>query len=377
MFFHIFKYRLKKLLRTKEMIFWTLAFPLMLAFFFNLAFANLDSSEGFEPIDVAFVSEKDAQASFFKDVIHDVSQGEDRLFNLSEVSLKKAQALLKDGAIKGYMKENMTMELYVKESGFSQNIMRLFLDNLNQTSAVVNQVMMENPEAMEAIINSLSNPREYIQEVQTSTALPSQILNYFYSLIAMSCMYGAFFGSDEVTDIQANISDRAARINLAPIHKMKAFLASSLASYLILVINMLILLLFLRFVLNIDFGARALLVVLTTLIGSLVGITFGSFISSLIKKGENIKVSIIVAVSMTGSFLAGMMYAQMKYIVQANVPLLSYLNPVNLITDSFYSLYYFESLNRYFLNIGILLIMACIFSFGTYLVLRRRKYASI
>lgn len=377
MFFHIFKYRLKKLLRTKEMIFWTLAFPLMLAFFFNLAFANLDSSEGFEPIDVAFVSEKDAQASFFKDVIHDVSQGEDRLFNLSEVSLEKAQALLKDGAIKGYMKENMTMELYVKESGFSQNIMRLFLDNLNQTSAVVNQVMMENPEAMEAIINSLSNPREYIQEVQTSTALPSQILNYFYSLIAMSCMYGAFFGSDEVTDIQANISDRAARINLAPIHKMKAFLASSLASYLILVINMLILLLFLRFVLNIDFGARALLVVLTTLIGSLVGITFGSFISSLIKKGENIKVSIIVAVSMTGSFLAGMMYAQMKYIVQANVPLLSYLNPVNLITDSFYSLYYFESLNRYFLNIGILLIMACIFSFGTYLVLRRRKYASI
>lgn len=377
MFFHIFKYRLKKLLRTKEMIFWTLAFPLMLAFFFNLAFANLDSSEGFEPMDVAFVSEKDAQASFFKDVIHDVSQGEDRLFNLSEVSLEKAQALLKDGAIKGYMKENMTMELYVKESGFSQNIMRLFLDNLNQTSAVVNQVMMENPEAMEAIINSLSNPREYIKEAQTSTALPSQILNYFYSLIAMSCMYGAFFGSDEVTDIQANISDRAARINLAPIHKMKAFLASSLASYLILVINMLILLLFLRFVLNIDFGARALLVVLTTLIGSLVGITFGSFISSLIKKGENIKVSIIVAVSMTGSFLAGMMYAQMKYIVQANVPLLSYLNPVNLITDSFYSLYYFESLNRYFLNIGILLIMACIFSFGTYLVLRRRKYASI
>ena len=36
MFFHIFTYRLKKLLRTKEMIFWTLAFPILLGTFFNL-----------------------------------------------------------------------------------------------------------------------------------------------------------------------------------------------------------------------------------------------------------------------------------------------------------------------------------------------------
>lgn len=190
-------------------------------------------------------------------------------------------------------------------------------------------------------------------------------------------MYGAFFGTDEVTDIQANISDRAARINVAPVHKLKAFIASSLASYLVLMVNMSILLLFLRFVLGIDFGNRVLLIVLTTFVGSMTGISFGAFISSLVKKGENLKVSIIITVSMTGSFLAGMMYAQMKYIVYDKAPLLAYINPVNLITDSFYSLYYFEDLSRYFMNILILMFMTIVFSLGTYLVLRRRKYASL
>lgn len=378
MFNHIFKYRFKKLIRTKEMIFWTLAFPLMLAFFFNLAFSNLDSSEGFDPVDAALVTnEPSTQNEFFREVLKEVSTGEDRLFNLRETSLDEAKALLAEGTIKGYMIEDSPVKLHVKESGLSQNIMRLFLDKVNQTSAAITEVMRSNPESMALVMTSLSDPREYTLEVNSGTAPPSQILNYFYTLIAMACMYGAFFGSDEVTDIQANITDRAARINLAPVHKMKAFVASSLASYLVLLVNMSILLLFLRFVLGIEFGDRVILVILTVIVGSLTGLTFGAFISSLIKKGENIKVAMIVGVSMAGSFLAGMMYDQMKYIIKANAPILAYLNPVNLITDSFYALYYYDSLDRYFLNMGLLSLMIGVFSLGTYLVLRRQKYASI
>jgi len=82
-------------------------------------------------------------------------------------------------------------------------------------------------------------------------------------------------------------------------------------------------------------------------------------------------------VTMCGSFLAGMMYAQMKYIVYDKAPILAYLNPVNLITDSFYSLYYFTDMGRYFLNLAILMVMTVLFGLGTYYVLRRRRYASI
>jgi len=66
---------------------------------------------------------------------------------------------------------------------------------------------------------------------------------------------------------------------------------------------MLILLLFVRFVLGIDFGSKSALVVLTTIVGSLTGASFGAFISALVKKGENLKVAIIITVSTAGSFL--------------------------------------------------------------------------
>ena len=39
-------------------IFWTLVFPLALATFFNLAFANLTASEEFETVKVALVEEQ-------------------------------------------------------------------------------------------------------------------------------------------------------------------------------------------------------------------------------------------------------------------------------------------------------------------------------
>jgi ABC-2 type transport system permease protein len=89
------------------------------------------------------------------------------------------------------------------------------------------------------------------------------------------------------------------------------------------------------------------------------------------------KVGIIISISMTGSFLAGMMYQGMKYIVAKNVPVLSWLNPINLLTDAFYCLYYYDGFSRYFLNILALSIFIVVFCLGVYLIIRRRKYASL
>jgi ABC-2 type transport system permease protein len=80
---------------------------------------------------------------------------------------------------------------------------------------------------------------------------------------------------------------------------------------------------------------------------------------------------------MVGSFLSGMMFVDMKYLVIKKAPILSYINPVNLLTDSFYSLYYYDSLDRYYMNIGLLLIMVVVLGVASYLGLRRKTYASI
>jgi len=149
------------------------------------------------------------------------------------------------------------------------------------------------------------------------------------------------------------------------------------ASVLIHLAEMFILLLFLRYVLRVDFGSKSVYVVITTITGSLTGLSFGAFISALVKKSEGIKIAILVGGTMTGSFLSGMMYLEMKYIVSQHVPLLAYINPVNLLTDAFYSLYYYDTMSRYLLNIGILGFFIVLFCACTYFIIRRRKYASL
>jgi ABC-2 type transport system permease protein len=67
----------------------------------------------------------------------------------------------------------------------------------------------------------------------------------------------------------------------------------------------------------------------------------------------------------------------MKYIVSTNVPILGYLNPVNLIADSFYSLYYYNTHTQYFKDLALLCVFTAGFSIITYFVIRRQKYASL
>ncbi|NLN06576.1 MAG: ABC transporter permease [Firmicutes bacterium] len=375
---HIFLYRLKCLLRDKETIFWTLLFPLVLAVFFKLVLGNVDRGEIFQVIDLAVVDNAAYRNDrFFQQVLAEVSSGDDRLFNVTVTTAEQAEQLLQNNEVAGYLVVAKQPRLVVSRSGFAQNIIKSFLDIFLQSATAAEDILQHNPAYAAQLFQELAERRHYVREVSGTAAEPDTVLNYFYTLIAMACFYGGFLGMREITDIEANISPLAARINISPVHKLKAFLSSLSASLLIHLAEMFILLLFLRFALQIAFGEKSFYVVLTTVLGSVAGVSFGALVSAMVKKGENIKVAIMLGVTMTGSFLAGMMFQNMKYIIARHLPVLSYLNPVNLLTDAYYSLYYYDTYSRYALNMGILGIFIIIFCTGTYLIIRRRKYASL
>lgn len=378
MFGHIFVYRLKCLLRDKVTIFWTMMFPLILAILFQLALSNIGSGEAFQAIDIAVVDDvKYKNDGYLGNALEEASKGEERLFNLKATSEDEAKKLLGEGLIKGYIEAGSPINLVVKESGLSQNIIKSFIDNYTQTVSAVSTIISSNPAKADEVIGSIADRENYIEEVAGTASEPNTMLNYFYSLIAMACFYGGFFGIREISDIQADISPLAARVNVAPVHKIRTFLYSMCASLFIKITEMLVLLAFLRFVFNIDFGSKAGFVILTTILGSIAGVLMGALISAIVKKSEGLKVAVLLAVSMGGSFLAGMMFQDMKYIVAQKVPILSYLNPINLLTDALYSLYYYDSLSRYFTNMIILFGFIVIFGLGTHVIVRRRKYASL
>lgn len=380
MFFHIFSARLKCLLRDRQLVFWTLLFPIILGVFFNMAFSNLNKEERFQAFPIAVVQSGAYQKNTdFKNVLESVSKGDDRMFDLTVSDSKEAaDKLLSENKIKGYITVGDEIGMTVKDSGLYENILKSFLDTYRHTVSSVTSIIKTDPTAVQrGVLNNLGKQENFTKEVPLTSANPDNTVNYFYSLIAMACMYGGFWGLKEITDIQANLSQRAARVNVAPVHKLKAFLSGFAAAVLLNFSEILVLLAFLIFGLHIDFGPKTGYVILTALTGCVMGLSFGAFISALIKGGEGIKVAVLLGISMLGSFLSGMMYQDIKYIVAQNAPIVSYLNPVNLLTDAFYSLYYYDTFTRYGTNMAAIGIMTVLFCGGTYFVIRRQKYASL
>lgn len=375
MFLHLFTYRLRVLLRDKETIFWTLLFPIALSLFFFMALSGLKNVGQFQVIPIAVVEETPNPG--LDTLLESLAQGEDPLFSLRRVSMSEAQELLDESKVSGILTVQETPSMKVNTSGLSQSIVKAFLDEYNQTGSTVRRILEINPTAATQIGSILADRREYTLDQPIGSGGYSMVLGYYYALIAMTCFYGGFLGMTEVNQIQANLSKRAARINIAPVHKMKAFLANLSASILILFVEISLFLSFLMFVLDIDFGPKTLLVILTTGLGALTGLSFGAFLSAVLKTGENVKNGIFVGVTMLGSFLSGLMFGDMKFLVQTKAPLLSLLNPVNLLADSYYALYVYDDLTRFVQNLSGLAGFALFFSLGTYLIIRRRRYASV
>jgi ABC-2 type transport system permease protein len=356
-----------------------------LATLFNLAFSNLSNAEAYKSVDIAVVdSEQYQKDTDFQNFINQYSRDDadnDRvkLFNVRVVPEDEAGKMLDNNEIAGYIVYGSPFKFIVKNSGFDQSIVKIIFDDYSQTVNTIGSILSHDQTVQpDVLVKDASNRIEFTGEVQVGTKeKPDIVVNYFYALIAMACFYGAFFGLKEIIDIQADLSKRAARLNIVPVHKLKILTAGLFSCFLVLIVEMMLLMSYLVFVLKIDFGNQIGYILLTCIIGSAAGITFGAFISALVKKSDGVKIAILIASTMTASFLAGMMFDKMKYIIQQNVPVLSYLNPIALITDAFYALYYYDTHTRFFINIGLLSGFTVLFCLVTYLIIRRQKYDSI
>lgn len=380
MFTHIYLYKLKSIVRDRNLMFWTLMFPILLSMLFWMAFSNITKGEAFHDIKIAVVNDAayKENANFDKALSYVSADDEDKLFDVTYTTMDSAKKLLKDNQIEGYIYFSNGLNLTVKNSGINESIIKEFLDYYVQTSSTASTIITKNPSAIYGnLAKDLTQKVQYLKEVPAGAANPDTVVYYFYALIAMTCLYGSFWGQKEVSDIQANQSYVGARVNVAPTHKLKVFSIAMLAAVTVQLIEIFALLLFLIFVLKIDFGSQIAYIALTCFAGTLTGVSFGAFISSCITKKEGIKIAVLIGGTMVMSFLSGMMYAGIKTVVSRNAPLLAYMNPANLIADSFYSLYYYSGHEHYFLNTALLCAFTLLFSFLTYIILRRQKYASI
>lgn len=396
MFFHNFKYALITLLKDKMLIFWTLAFPLILGTFFNMAFSEIENSEKADIIHIAVVEEVKNDA--LTEAITSLSEegSETQLFHSVYVSEKEAKELLADDQIVGYIRMSDAPKVIVKKSGISETILQYVVDQMLQTTHMVDEAVnkkMEEASKQAMVSGTMIAQEELIQKVyeevqtmlhtdaewlhDTSNPHMSYTMIEFYTLIAMTCMYGGTLGMVAINRNLANMSNHGKRIAVSPCSKSKLIISSALASYAVQVTGIALLFLYTIFALHVDYGEYFLLVVLLALVGCLGGLSLGILIATLLKKNENTKIGVLISFTMLGCFLSGMMGITMKYVIDKNIPIINQLNPVNMITDGLYSLYYYDTFDRYYHNLFSLGLFALLMLGISIYQLRRQKYDNL
>ncbi len=370
---------LKCIVKDVQNMFWSLCFPIILATLFHAAFSNLSSTEAFDTVPVAVVQEEGSVEEAFLQSIRTCSLSDDKkLFDVTVCSKEQAEKLLKDSTISGYITTSDSMKLVVKDSGINETIIKTFLDSYGQTQGTIQTIASIDPQiAMDQLIADIQNGKSYVNDESNQGSNPDTSIVLYYALIAMTCLLGSHIGNKVITDIQADLSAKGARIHVAPIHKMKLLLCNLLAAFTVQLFNVGVLMSYLYYILKIDFGNQLYYIGITCFFASLVGVMIGAMITAVIKKNENIKQSLLTLISVGGGALAGLMIPDVKYIVDTQMPFVAFINPANLIADALYRLYYYGPDQRFMLNISILGIMSVVFTVITYWTTRREEYASL
>lgn len=389
MFYHNFKYALKIIFKNKGLIFWTFAFPIILGTLFKLAFNNIEKGETLKTINIAIINNNEFNNNeFYKESFKSLSTGNNKMFNTKYTTLEEAKKLLTNEEITGYLILNDKMNIVVNSSGINETIIKTVVDEINTNKNIYETLINKEIENeyksgkteinYNQIYNNITNKiKDNIKLNNISNNNLSYTMIEYYTLIALTILYGGTISLNMINHSLPNLSEVGKRINVSKIKRSTILFSNLLASYVVQLIGLALLFIYCIFVIQADFGNNLPLIILLSLIGVFAGLSLGLFIGVNLKCNENAKSGILIGITMLFTTLSGMTGVTLKYVIDKNIPIINKINPANMITDGFYSLYYINTLDRYYFNILSLLIFSIILILRSLNKLRRVQYDTI
>ena len=372
---HLIKYNLLVKVKNFATTFWPLIFPLLLGTMFYFAFGNIDDAD-FETVQVGIVKEEEPDTLFLM-FLDQMENNGNHLIAAQELSGTAALAKLENEEISGIYYVGKAPSLTVAANGIPQSILQSVLTSYETWKSTIRQIVRTHPSGLWKGIQKMLNQQEPITQVSLGGHTINGTVQFFYALIAMTCLYGCFIGFGSAITLQANITALAARRCVTPTHKLKLILSEQIASFLLGYFDVIVLLVYLRYILKLDFQGKIGPMLLISFFGSLIGVSIGIFVGSLGKMKEGVKIGIILGISMICSFLSGLMNNTMKDIVEKNAPFINRINPAALISDAFYCINVYDDLGRYYRNLITLAVMSVVLVAASFLLIRRESYDSI
>lgn len=376
MFLRIYGYGLKQCVREKYLIFWSVLFPIILGTLFKVSFGDMNEREFmFSQIPVAYVEEEHSQEAF-RAVLTDLEE-ENELIKVQEVSGKEAETLLREKEVKGIFWNGESITLTVTEEGTDTSILKSIQEQYEKTVGGFAEIAAEHPECLQTAAESVGKEWNYLEENSITHRDMDMMMDYFYALIAMNCLYGCFAGVSCAAAFKANLTSLGARRNAASTNRFVILLADICAKITTQFGCTLFGAVYLKYVLKVKLGDDMLRIMLMILVGSAIGVMTGVFVGSIGKIKRTVREGICIGVTMVECFLAGLMASGMYQLVETYAPVMNRVNPAALIVKAMYSLNIYETYTRYNQCMIGLLLITVILCAGSYLMVRRERYASI
>lgn len=373
---HLFRYRFKCMIRNKVLIFWTFLFPLVLTTLFGTVLAHAYDTEGFQTISIAVLDTPYYQKDqALQEVLSSVKSGDQKMFDVQVVSEDQAKSLLKDGKISAYVEDSDQLHVFVYSNGLHQTITQTFFDEYLQQKEMVMNFMKKgvSPEQIGVLFADTNN---YVKENASDNSNVSSV--FFFTVLGMNALFGGYWAIDSMYELQANQSSRAMRVGVSPTHKVVNLFVDFILNIMFQSVFQIVLLLYMMFALHIDFGEHIAQVFVILTCGLFAGNGLGMLIGNFFPKfNVETKTGILTSITLAASFLSGMMIMDVKYLVQTYAPVLAAINPVNMITDGLYALYYYGVGERFYQNVVALLLFTLLCYILSYFFLRKRSFDSL
>lgn len=370
------KYSFLTKLKSPSLMFWPLVFPIALATLMYFAVGRMNQAD-FETVPAALVTEGESESGRVFCEYLDSVEANSGLIEVTEMTEDEALDALEKGEAKGIFYAGEGASLTVAGNGFPESILQSVLASWQSGKTAAEDIAKLHPEGTAAAAEMLQQYDSAVRQVSLGGKTVDGNVLIFYALIGMACLYGCFIGFDCALWLQANLTALAARRCTAPVHRLQLIFTEFFSAFLLHFVNMLILLVYMKYILKLEFTGSNVEMIILVLTGSMFGVAMGVFVGSAGKLGEGPKIGILLAVSLGLSFFAGLMDSSVKHIADSHVPLFNRLNPAALISDALYCVNVYDAPGRYMADMAVLTGLSVLMVTGAFLIVRRERYDSI
>lgn len=403
----VFKGTLLALARERSVFIWVLAFPLVLSTMFAFMFAHLDDAAQLKPVRVAVVADaRYEDAPGFAEVIDALSEpGDGQLLDVARVESEDAAIELMratdagSSAPGGGSNEGVVGYVAVGADGVpgvhvrggalpdsadsaNQSVLKTVVDNYLSSRTLIEDVANEDPAALAdtRFVAQLLDAPDFTERIDVTRNPPKETVRYYFALLGMAALFGGQTGMIAICRAQPNLSALGARRALGAVSRAKTLVATLGASWTLSFACLVAAYAYIRVAAGVDFGGRdgACLVALAA--SSLLATALGTLVGSATKVDAGIKGGVLSGIVCVSSLFAGL-YGQpvMELADELNAafPALEFVNPATQIAQTFYSIMYYDTFQRAFEHVLVLLATTAVLLAVSLVLVRRQRYESL